>query len=606
MADCIIGILVTDTQYLNLTLKGAMTVQENIDLLGSFSLKNWGPLPIHEEPQKLKKNVYIESGWGRLIFAHTFDDNKKIEQLLRSEEAGKRDIAFYAREPHVTLSKDPHALFLDPSHTYRFNLRDNPIEFMKPKSFQIRKLNPKTDLDAVNRIYRAQHMVAINKKFLKNNEDQDVITYFVAIDEESNDIISAVMGVDHVKVFDDPENGSSLWCLAVDPQARIPGIGQAMVLNLLQFYKNQGRLFLDLSVMHNNTEAIQLYEKLNFIRVPVFCLKRKNAINEKLYIGPEPEADLNPYSKIIIDEARLRGISIKVIDTVNNYFSLSYGGRTIVCRESLTDLTSAVAMSQCADKSVTHLLLDSIGIRVPHQHVVHNNETDFSFLQKYKNLAVKPADGEQGKGISLMISSPDELELAICKALKVSDKVILEEFITGKDLRIVVIDYQVVAAAIRKPAEVVGDGESTIQALIIKQSRRREAATQGESSIPLDKETERCVNAAGFHLSDVLPVSKKLTVRRTANLHTGGTIHDVTDKLHPALEDAAVLAAKTLNIPVVGIDFIVKSSTKPEYVFIEANERPGLANHEPQPTAQRFIDLLFPNTADHMENHERS
>jgi hypothetical protein len=29
-------------------------------------------------------------------------------------------------------------------------------------------------------------------------------------------------------------------------------------------------------------------------------------------------------------------------------------------------------------------------------------------------------------------------------------------------------------------------------------------------------------------------------------------------------------------------------------VFIEANERPGLANHEPQPTAQRFIDLLFP------------
>jgi hypothetical protein len=29
-------------------------------------------------------------------------------------------------------------------------------------------------------------------------------------------------------------------------------------------------------------------------------------------------------------------------------------------------------------------------------------------------------------------------------------------------------------------------------------------------------------------------------------------------------------------------------------VFIEANERPGLANHEPQPTAERFVDLLFP------------
>jgi hypothetical protein len=32
-------------------------------------------------------------------------------------------------------------------------------------------------------------------------------------------------------------------------------------------------------------------------------------------------------------------------------------------------------------------------------------------------------------------------------------------------------------------------------------------------------------------------------------------------------------------------------------VFIEANERPGLANHEPQPTAERFMDLLFPYSA---------
>ncbi len=45
-----------------------------------------------------------------------------------------------------------------------------------------------------------------------------------------------------------------------------------------------------------------------------------------------------------------------------------------------------------------------------------------------------------------------------------------------------------------------------------------------------------------------------------------------------------------------GIDLMVKSPTEPEYVFIEANERPGLANHEPQPTAERFVDLLFPLT----------
>ena len=86
-------------------------------------------------------------------------------------------------------------------------------------------------------------------------------------------------------------------------------------------------------------------------------------------------------------------------------------------------------------------------------------------------------------------------------------------------------------------------------------------------------------------------------MRRTANLHTGGTIHDVTGEVHSRLVDAAVTAAKAINIPVVGIDFMVKSPRQPDYAFIEANERPGLANHEPQPTAERFVDLLFPRSA---------
>jgi D-alanine-D-alanine ligase-like ATP-grasp enzyme len=41
---------------------------------------------------------------------------------------------------------------------------------------------------------------------------------------------------------------------------------------------------------------------------------------------------------------------------------------------------------------------------------------------------------------------------------------------------------------------------------------------------------------------------------------------------------------------------MVPNVSEPEYVIIEANERPGLANHEPQPTAERFVDLLFPQT----------
>ncbi|HET7410478.1 MAG TPA: N-acetylglutaminylglutamine synthetase, partial [Paracoccaceae bacterium] len=103
-----------------------------------------------------------------------------------------------------------------------------------------------------------------------------------------------------------------------------------------------------------------------------------------------------------------------------------------------------------------------------------------------------------------------------------------------------------------------------------------------------------CIRAAGFDLDAVPAAGHEFNVRRTANLHTGGTIHDVTEETHPVLVDAAVRAARAIEIPVTGIDFMVHSPHEPDYVFIEANERPGLANHEPQPTAERFVDMLFP------------
>ncbi|MCB0360078.1 MAG: hypothetical protein KDD44_10590, partial [Bdellovibrionales bacterium] len=96
--------------------------------------------------------------------------------------------------------------------------------------------------------------------------------------------------------------------------------------------------------------------------------------------------------------------------------------------------------------------------------------------------------------------------------------------------------------------------------------------------------------------SSVLPAGEELAVRKTANLHTGGTIHDVTDLIHPTVRQAAEATAKAIGIPVTGLDFIVPEIDGEEYRIIEANERPGLENHQPQPTAERFIDLLFPET----------
>jgi GNAT-family acetyltransferase (TIGR03103 family) len=347
-------------------------------------------------------------------------------------------------------------------------------------------------------------------------------------------------------------------------------------------------------VLHGNQQAKSLYRKLRFRELPTFAVKCKNGINQSLFLGPGPEEGLNPYAKIIVDESHRRGIEVQVQDADAGLFTLTQGGRRIRCRESLCDLTSAVSMSLCQDKTLTHRALDRAGLRQPQQRLAGSVQENAAFLEEHTALVVKPVDGEQGQGVAVDLRTAEEVEEAIAHARQFDTRVILESYHPGQDLRIVVIGYEVVAAAIRRPAEVIGDGRHSIRKLIEAQSRRRQAATGGESRIPLDGETERTLGAAGFSYDDVLPSGQRLAVRRTANLHTGGTLEDVTERLHPALADAAIRAARALEIPVTGLDLLVTEADQANYVIIEANERPGLANHEPQPTAERFVDLLFP------------
>jgi GNAT-family acetyltransferase (TIGR03103 family) len=419
----------------------------------------------------------------------------------------------------------------------------------------------------------------------------------VAEDMVSHEIVGTVTGVDHVSAFGDEERGTSLWALAVDPQTPHAGVGHALVHALASHYAARERAHIDLSVMHDNQQAISLYEKLGFERVPVFSLKRRNGFNEPLYTSHPEEEQLNPYALVIVREARRRGIAVDVIDEQAAYFSLSYGGRTIVCRESLSELTSAIAMSRCDDKRVTRKVLTRAGLRTPDQLEPRSREEAEAFLDKYGTVVVKPARGEQGYGVSVGIRDKQELARAMERAGTGGATVLVEEAVVGDDLRIVVIDYRVVAAAVRRPPTVVGDGAHTIRELIERQSRRRAAATGGESKIPFDAETERCIAEAGYGLDHVLENGASLVVRKAANVHTGGTIHDVTNEIHPHLASVAKRAAEVLDIPVVGLDLMVPSISEPEYWIIEANERPGLANHEPQPTVERYIDLLFPQTA---------
>ena len=555
--------------------------------------------PSEHQLQGMGSDVVLDLGWGRLVFGQTFSDLGGIVDALRAEEAGERDICIYPRDPHVLVGLAPDELFIDPSYIYRLDLfRYRPRSELIRGVF-VRTVTSHAEMDRINEIYALNGMVVGDADVMWRNHRTRAFTYLVAEDRRTGTIVGTVTGVDHELAFGDPEGGTSLWCLAVHAQDAPTGTGEALVRVLAERYVGRGRAYLDLSVMHDNSAAIQLYRKLGFTRVAAVCVKRKNPINTPLFAARPPGlADLNPYATIIAEEALRRGIRVEVTDAETGEMRLSVGGRTVLTLESLSEFTTAVAMSRCDDKRVTRRIMERAGVRVARGAAVDEGglADALALLGEVGALVVKPARGEQGRGITVGVRDEAGLERAVALALQFCPDVLVEEMVAGEDLRVVVIDHEVVAAAVRRPAEVVGDGRRSVRELVEWTSRRRERATDGESSIPLDDTTAEVVAATGHELEDVLGAGERLRVRRTANLHTGGTIVDVTDRLHPDIAAAAVRASRAIGIPVTGIDFLVPDVEGSEHVFIEANERPGLANHEPQPTVERFVDLLFPET----------
>ena len=404
------------------------------------------------------------------MFGQTFADQRGILAALRDEAGGRRDIACYVPAPQVLVGLDPHELFVDPSYTYRLPLHTYRQRRESFRDLQVRTVRSREELEEVDRIYAGAGMVHADVDVMWANQRTRAFTYLVAVRPGAGgeEVIGTVTGVDHVLSHRDPEGGSSLWCLAVDQQHAPPGTGEALVRRLAERYDARGRSFMDLSVLHSNAGAIALYRRLGFEQAAPVCVKRKNPINQQLY-SPRPAGidALNPYARIVVDEAVARGVHVEVTDAASGEVRLTFAGRTVLTRESLSELTSAVAMSRCDDKRVTRRVMERAGLAVPEGVEVGrtgDGEPDLAAALALvtrageRGVVVKPARGEQGRGITVGVRSPDALSSAVDHALTLCPDVLVEACAPGDDVRVLVIGGDVVAAAVRRPARVVGDG----------------------------------------------------------------------------------------------------------------------------------------------------
>jgi cyanophycin synthetase len=319
------------------------------------------------------------------------------------------------------------------------------------------------------------------------------------------------------------------------------------------------------------------------------------------------EERLGPSTGCIVDEAVARGIPYIRLNK-HSLVQLGYGVNQRRIRATIASTTGSIAVDIACDKEETKNLLEAAEIPVPRGRIVYSEEGMKEAIDRIKYpIVTKPVDGNHGKGATTNINNWEDAIKGLDAAKKYSRGVIVEKFITGQDHRVLVINYKFVAAAIRKPAAVVGDGKSTIQQLIDKVNedpRRGYGHEKTLTQIKIDDFTLDMLKKDNLALESVLPAGKEQWLKPTANLSTGGTATDVTDMVHPDNIFMCERIARIIGLDICGIDIMAENLTEPVSenggAILEVNAAPGFRMHIdpaeglPRNIAEPVIDMLYP------------
>lgn len=353
----------------------------------------------------------------------------------------------------------------------------------------------------------------------------------------------------------------------------------------------------------------------------IYAAKASVAIAEALIEGREYDLDkeiqklrelreeerLGPSTGSIVEEAMRRKIPwIRL----NRYslVQLGYGKNQQRIQATVASTTSSIAVELACDKEDTKNLLEAAEVPVPKGMIVYDEEDLERAVKRIGYpLVTKPLNGNHGKGATTDLRNWGELKEGMERAKKYSRAVICEKFITGFDHRALVINYKFVAAALRTPAAVTGDGNSTIRELIDQVNsdpRRGFGHEKVLTHIVVDEQTQNILKAKELTLESVLPGGEVLWLKPTANLSTGGTSTDLTDQVHPSNIILFERIARIIGLDICGVDVMAPDLTTPLTenggAILEVNAAPGFRMHLdpseglPRNVAEPVIDMLFP------------
>ncbi|HKG20993.1 MAG TPA: cyanophycin synthetase [Blastocatellia bacterium] len=319
------------------------------------------------------------------------------------------------------------------------------------------------------------------------------------------------------------------------------------------------------------------------------------------------DTELGPSTRSIVEAAARRGIPWTRVNG-DNLVQLGYGKNRHLIQAAMTDRTSVVGVEVAGDKDLTKSLMERASIPVPRGVIVRTaDEAVAAMAEIGPPVVVKPLDGRQGKGVSLNLTTDDEVISAFQAAIEFSRDILVEELFEGNNYRVLVVNGKVVAASERVPCHVVGDGEHSVAELIELENKnplRGEGHEKPLTQIKVDPILQAFMRKEGIALHDVPEAGARVMLCAGMNLSTGGTARDVTGEVHPSIRRLSERAARAIGLDICGVDLVAKDISRPlgdrgEGV-IEANAAPGLRMHlfpnegEPRDVGAAIVEGIYP------------
>lgn len=328
--------------------------------------------------------------------------------------------------------------------------------------------------------------------------------------------------------------------------------------------------------------------------------------------------DMELSTQLLLADALAKGIETDIIDRQDHFLKLAHKGHTEYVRNgNMTSKDTQISYFIMENKTVTKRILDEHGYVVPQGGEYHSVEEALAHFVKYKDQAivVKPKSTNYGIGISVFKNPPskESFKEALEIAFKEDEAVLVEEFVAGTEYRFFVIDGEVGAVLLRVPANVKGDGQSTISELI---DQKNDDPLRGENHrAPMAYIEKGSIEALmlkeqDFTFDSVPEKDEVVYLRENSNISTGGDSIDFTDEMHPSYNAIAVEIADALEVNITGIDLIIPDYEKPStqeepgYSCIEANFNPAMNMHayvtegKGRRLSKNVLDMLFPKLKD--------